>query len=70
MYPDKYVDAKLGDGELYPFMTGKGRECYKSNDALIKDYWRSGFAVPGDKELQSADAIKLIRKYLTDNYYW
>lgn len=70
MHPEKYTSAQDSKIELFPFMTGEGRKCYTSKDPLIKNYWGSGFAIPGEKELSRSDAIDLIRKYLTDNYYW
>ena len=55
-------------------MNGKGRECYKSTDELVKNYWGSGFAIPGDKKPDSAFAEEQVREkvkqYLTDAYYW
>ena len=70
MHPEKYANDEDSDKALLPFMTGKGIECYKSKDPLVKQYWGSGFAVPGTSELSKTDAYNIIRKYLTDNYYW
>ena len=70
MHPEKYTSGKDSTNGLFPFMTGQGIKCYTSEDPLIKNYWGSGFAVPGEKELSPPDATKLIKKYLTDNYYW
>lgn len=70
MHYDKYASAEDSQNPLYPFMTGTGRDCYKSEDDLVKQYWGSGFATPGNSRLAKSDASKLIKKYLTDNYYW
>ena len=73
MHPDKYTSAKDSKKVLYPFMKGTGEgglDCYTSEDALIKQYWGSGYATPGNSQLSKRDAYKLIKKYLTDNYYW
>ena len=70
MHPDKYTNAEDSDRMLYPFMTGTGKDCYKSKDPFIKQYWGSGFATPGNSELSKSDAVSLVKKYLTDNYYW
>ena len=70
MHVDKYTSEKDSEMELFPFMTGKGRSVYRSKDSLVRNYWGSGFAIPGEKELPRSDAVDLIRKYLTDNYYW
>ena len=73
MHPEKYTDAQESKRVLYPFMKGTGeksRDCYTSEDALIEQYWGSGFATPGNSQLSKSDAQRLIKKYLTDNYYW
>ena len=70
MYPEKYTSDLDSKKELFPFMTGQGRKCFTSEDPLVKTYWGSGFAIPGEKQLSPSDATKLIKKYLTDNYYW
>ena len=74
LYPQKWTNAEDSEIELFPFMTGKGRECYKSSDKLIKNYWSSGFSIPGGKEPQKSDdpaALKdVVTKYLDRTYYW
>ena len=70
MHPDKYTNAEDSQKVLYPFMTGTDRDCYKSEDELVKQYWRSGFATPGNSQLKKSDAYNVVKKYLTDNYYW
>lgn len=69
MYPKKYVSTEESEVELYPFMKGSGRDCYTSGDNLIRNYWGSGFAVPGDTELDSSVREK-VKEYLTNTYYW
>ena len=52
-------------------MTGKGRDCYTSKDDLVKNYWGSGFATPGNKNTPDPVALKdKVKAYLTETYYW
>ena len=71
LYPDKYTNAKDSEVELYPFMTGDARTCFKSKDRLVKEYWGSGFSVPGDQPPKDKAAVKeVVKKYLNRTYYW
>lgn len=51
-------------------MTGSGRECYISTDDIVKNYWGSGFAIPGDKKLDASVVREKVKEYLTNTYYW
>lgn len=75
IFPDKYCDPEDGESQLLPFLNGKSdKSCYKSNDAWVKDYWRAGFAVPGNKQPDknaNPEAVKkTLIEYLTSTYYW
>ena len=51
-------------------MTGRGRDCYASKDDLVKSYWGSGYAIPGDKKLDPPAVREKVKLYLTETYYW
>ena len=55
-------------------MTGKDLECYKSSDDLIKNYWSSGFDMPGGKKPPTTEDPEVLKKrvaeYLDMTYYW
>ena len=71
LHPDKYTNSTDGEVDLFPFMAGEGRECYKSKDKFVKEYSGSGFSVPGDTAPKDVAAVKeAVKKYLTRTYYW
>lgn len=58
-------------------MTGEERKCFNSDEPIVKNYWSSGFSIPGEKQYPgytsdagAAELQKLIAKYLTWTYYW
>ena len=79
LYPDKYVSPGkrnhqdknpniLADDELFPFTKDSNtKKCYTSTD--VKDWTKSGFAVPGDQDLGETGQ-KAVAQYLRDTYYW
>ena len=83
LYEDKYLapgnidsirpnqrdgDNLLADDELKPFRKGTGKDsCFTSND--VRDWTKTGFAVPGDRKLDS-EGRDQIALYLRDTYYW
>ncbi|KXT08107.1 hypothetical protein AC579_9209 [Pseudocercospora musae] len=77
LFPDKYCNQDDIDTPLVPFLTGDkspGSQFYKSSNPLVKDYWRAGFATPGNidpgKVVNQAKVRTELKKYLTDTYYW
>ena len=69
IYPDKYLD---GTQDLVPFLHESRKGHWKSSDAWIKDYWNSGFAVPGTTQPQGdlKDIRRQLTKYLVETYDW
>ncbi|KAI9706216.1 MAG: hypothetical protein M1820_004977 [Bogoriella megaspora] len=73
IYPDKYLDDGLAGEDLVPFLHENGDGSFwKSTDKWIKNYWNSGFAIPGATEPQADfKAIKAeLKKYLAETYLW
>jgi hypothetical protein len=67
----KNVEGSLATRELIPFTKdAKTRKCYTSDDSTVKNYWTSGFAVPGTEAAKSGSVEKTVMQYLTDTYYW
>lgn len=72
IYPDKYVDEQTARKDLVPFLNENGQGFWKSTDAWIKNYWNSGFAVPGAAQPQGDfQTIRAeLKKYLAETYLW
>jgi len=74
LYPKKYTSEEESSQELFPFMKSLDGKCFSPADELIKDYRKSGFAIPGGDRLSDkidpAALREKIRQYLTETYYW
>jgi hypothetical protein len=72
IYPDKYLNAQTTSEDLVPFLNENGKGFWKSTDNWIRNYWNSGFAVPGAKQPQGDfQAIRAeLKKYLSETYLW
>lgn len=71
-YPGKYLDDATARQDLVPFLHESGNGFWKGTDPWIKNYWNSGFAVPGAKQPQgdSSTLRKALTTYLNDTYRW
>ncbi|KAM3080283.1 hypothetical protein ACMFMF_003694 [Clarireedia jacksonii] len=73
IYPDKYLDDGAPSNNLAPFLHENcGGAFWKSIDKWIKNYWNSGFAVPGAMQPQGdfKDMKAELTKYLVETYLW
>lgn len=73
IYPDKWLDNATAREDLIPFLHEKDDGSFwKSTDNWIKNYWNSGFAVPGATQPKGdLKSIKTeLKKYLAETYLW
>jgi hypothetical protein len=80
IYPEKYLDDRKASQDLAPFRREKDEKSkdkvlynfWKITDEWIKNYWSSGFAVPGaTKPKGDFKNIKAeLTKYLAETYLW